>query len=199
MRYASHVAAIGWAMAIGFALYVGSILMITDYGSRADMLPFIAHAIDIFLTGRDPYTADFSHITKNPFFYPPAQWLAFLPAQAFGIDLRIVNLLSAAAMVALVEWRARRGEAALRAGVYPIMLSPLTLPMMYTGQIWPYWLATLCLGLLALRGRWAWAALVAAIAIGLRQTALAPTAALAASLIGHLRSVSLLRAFRWAQ
>ena len=58
MRYASHVAAIGWAMAIGFALYVGSILMITDYGSRADMLPFIAHAIDIFLTGRYPYTAD---------------------------------------------------------------------------------------------------------------------------------------------
>ncbi len=186
-------AAVAWAMAAGFILYAGSIMAIPIDVNRADMLPFIAHAIEIFRAGGDPYLADFSVIDPNPFFYPPAQWLVFLPAQEFGIDLRVINLLSAAAIILLVERQARGGGTSLRAGVYPILLSPLALPMMHSGQVWPYWLAILGFGLMTLSGRWCWTAAIAATAIGLRQTALVPAAIVAIALTGRIRLGTWLR------
>jgi hypothetical protein len=172
------LAAIAWAMAAGFTLYIGTILSVPPDTPGADMLPFIAHAIDVFRSGQSPYLADYSSIDDNPFFYPPAQWLIFLPARVAGVDLRVVNLLSAGAMVLLVEWRARSGETSLRAAVYPIMLSSLVLPMMHSGQVWPYWLTILALALCVLEERWIGAAVVAAMAIGVRQTAIIPAAVL---------------------
>jgi hypothetical protein len=174
------------AVAVGFMVYVVSIAVVPIDPIHADMLPFIGHAIDVWRAGGDPYTADFSGITANPFLYLPAQWLVFLPARALGVDLRVVNLLSAAAMIGLVEWRARRGQPELRAGVYPVMLSPLLLPMMYSGQVWPYWLVILGLALLLLRGRWAWAGGAAGLAIGFRQTALLAGGALVVGLFHRL-------------
>lgn len=163
------------AMAGGMAGFAASLLLIGM--DRADMLPFIGHAIDVFVAGGDPYAADFSNITPNPFFYPPVQWLIFLPLKVAGLDIRILNLVCAAGLILLVETQEPRRRVALRAGVYPILLSPLAFPMMHSGQVWPYWLTMAIFGLLVVRRRWMPAALVVAIAVGMRQTALVPAAA----------------------
>lgn len=163
------------AMVGGVAGFVASLVFIGI--DRADMLPFIGHAIDVFVAGEDPYAADFSSITPNPFFYPPVQWLIFLPLKIAGLDIRILNLVCAAGLILLVETQGRWRRNALRAGVYPILLSPLAFPMMHSGQVWPYWLTIVIFGLLVLGRRWMPAALVVAIAVGIRQTALVPAAA----------------------
>lgn len=183
---------IAWTMACGCAVYAGSLLVIPFDAQSGDMLLFIDHALDVFRMGGDPYTADFGGIDANPFFYLPLQWLIYLPVRVLGGDLRVVNLLSAAAMIAMVEWRCRAGHAALRAAVYPVMLSSLTLPMMHSGQVWPYWLAILGGGLLVANRRWAWAAAILALAIAIRQTALVPVAIIFCGLIGRIGSRRLL-------
>jgi hypothetical protein len=185
-RWLGAAAVMGAALCLGFLIYAATILCTPFSAMGADMLPFITHALEVFLAGGDPYVADYSAITGNPFFYLPAQWLVFLPPYLLGIDLRIVNLLSAAAMVILVEWRVRAGHSGLRTGVYPLMLSPLVLPMMYAGQIWPYWLAILAAAMLLLEARWIWAAAALALAIGIRQTALVGAAAVVVGLIGRI-------------
>lgn len=119
----------------------------------------------------------------------PVQWLIYLPFQVLGIDLRVLNLLSATLMVVLVEHRARSGsvEAFLRLGIYPLLLSPLVLPMMHSGQVWPYWLAIQVFAFLVLDRRWIWAAAVVALAVGTRQTALIPAASILVALVGRTR------------
>ena len=163
------------AAAAGMAGFAASLMLIGM--ERADMLPFIGHAIDVFVAGGDPYAADFSSITPNPFFYPPVQWLIFLPLRVAGLDMRFLNLVCAAGLILLVELQVLRRKVALRAGIYPVLLSPLAFPMMHSGQVWPYWLAIAAFGLLVMRRRWALAALVVAVAVGMRQTALVPAAA----------------------
>jgi len=171
------------AMIVGLLIYVAALASSPLEASRADMLPVIMQAIDSFLAGSDPYTLDYRAITANPFFYPPSQWLIFLPVRIAGLDLRLLNLLSLAAMVALVEYQARRGRSGLRAGIYPVLLSPLVYPMMLAGQVWPYWLCILGFATLVLRERWISAAAVIAFAIGMRQTAILPAGA---ALVGML-------------
>ena len=187
-------AATFWSIGWGVALWVGSILAHPVASGSADMLPVIEHAIDVFRAGGNPYVADYRAITENPFFYPPMQWLVFLPARVLGIDIRVISLLSAGMMLALVELFRRSFKQSLRAGAYPLMLSPLALPMMQSGQVWPYWLAMLCMMLFILRNQLAWGASVAALAIGMRQTALLPVAAIFAALIGRTTLVTLMGA-----
>ncbi len=189
-------AAVALAVAAGCAIYVGSIIAVPPSTPGADMLPFISHAIDVFAAGRDPYTADYSAIDSNPFFYPPGQWLIYLPWQEAGVDLRALNLLSAFLMVGLTEWQVRAGKlpASLRLGVYPLMLSPLVLPMMHSGQVWPYWLAIEVFALLVLDRQWVWAAVAAALAVGIRPTALVPALSIFAALLGRIRFTAWLRA-----
>ncbi len=176
-RLRGAAAAVQVAVAAGFVLFAGSLAVVPRSTPGADMLPFISHAIDVFTAGGDPYTADYTAIDGNPFFYPPVQWLIYLPLHVLGLDLRILNLASAAAIVILLEWRIRMHPTAacIRLGIYPILLCPLVLPMMHSGQVWPYWLAIVGFGVLALDRRWVWAAVVAALAVGLRPTALVPT------------------------
>ena len=103
--------AIAGVVATGLAAFGISLAVVPPTTPGADMLPFIAHAIDVFRAGGDPYVADYSAIDDNPFFYPPPQWLIYLPLRSLGLDLRLLNLASAMAVVALVERWARRSEA----------------------------------------------------------------------------------------
>ena len=63
----------------------------------------------------------------------------------------------------------------------------MALAMMHSGQVWPYWLAILAFGLLVLHERWVTAAVVVAVAVGMRQTALVPAAAVMTALLGRVR------------
>lgn len=188
-------AAFAGALAGGFVTFIVAIVLIPIDRGGADMLPYINHAVDAFLAGRNPYAEDFSALGKNPFFYMPLQWLIYLPPWVIGVDARVVNVLSAAAIVALVEVAARRDlvSGSLRAGVYPLLLSPLAFPMMHSGQVFAYWLCTLGFGLLALEGRWTGAAAIAGLAIGIRPTAALPAVALFVGLLGHVPRVVWLR------
>ncbi|WP_264713358.1 hypothetical protein [Limobrevibacterium gyesilva] len=183
-------------VASGFALFATSILVTPLDPARADMLPAIAFAIDAFVAGRNPYAVSYQSITANPFFYPPYQWLAFAPPRLLGLDVRIVNLLCAAAMVAFVERACRRngGHDGLRAGIYPVMFSAMALPMMHSGQVWPYWLAITVAGILALRGSWVGAVAALAAAAGMRQTALIPIIIILVALIAGTAPRDWLRA-----
>ncbi len=57
-----------------------------------DLLPIIVAAGRNFLAGVDPYNADYSQVTRNPFFYLPLQWLPFVPAAGFGFDPRAITV-----------------------------------------------------------------------------------------------------------
>jgi hypothetical protein len=119
-----YLATVTAALAAGFALFAGTLLLIGSNTVAADMLPVIEHAIDVFRAGGDPYAADYTSVTLNPFFYTPGQWLVFLPPRLAGLDIRIVNIVAALLMVLVTERAARRGDPGLRTAVYPIMLSP---------------------------------------------------------------------------
>jgi hypothetical protein len=173
------------AVMAGFALFAASILLTPIDPQRADMLPVINLAIDAFASGHNPYAVSYETVTVNPFFYPPFQWLVFVPAHLAGLDVRIVNLLCAAAMVVIVErggWSGGGWEG-LRAAVYPLMFSALALPMMHSGQVWPYWLAITLAAILASRGSWTGALAALGVAAGMRQTALVPVAIMMVALM----------------
>jgi hypothetical protein len=182
--------AVHFCLLVGFTLFAVFIYLKPEGTQGADMLAFIARAIDIFVSGHDPYIGNYSKIDPNPFIYLPLQWLIFLPLRLLSIDLRLVNLASLAAMIALVEWRSRRHEW-LRMAAYPILFSAVAFPLMYQGQVWPYWLAVLCGSLLAVDRRWFFAALAFATAISIRQTALIPAAIIFCGLFRCLRPVYL--------
>jgi len=158
-------------------------------GEGADMLPFITHAISVAAHGGNPYTADYSSITDNPFYYLPYQWLLYFPAWLIGCDLRVINVICAVACVLVIEIAAGR-IARLPAFLYPFLLCSFTIPMMVEGELWPYWLCILSVALLLLRGRVRAGVVVLAITVGIRQTALVPLAVIMVMLLGqmHLRA-----------
>jgi hypothetical protein len=188
---AGHYAVV---VASGFGLFAASILVTPVDQNGADMLPVITFAIDAFASGQNPYAVSYQSVTANPFFYPPYQWLAFAPARLLGLDLRMVNLLCAAAMVALVERGRWGGRDELRAGIYPVMFSALALPMMHSGQVWPYWLAITLAAILAARGNWFGALAAFGAAAGMRQTALIPTMIVLVALVAGASPRDWLRA-----
>jgi hypothetical protein len=60
----------------------------------ADMLPLIKSANESLLAGTSPYRLYNLHTWPLPLPYLPGTWLAYLPAVATGLDLRLVNALA---------------------------------------------------------------------------------------------------------
>ncbi|MDI7267899.1 MAG: hypothetical protein QME96_07885, partial [Myxococcota bacterium] len=76
-----------------------------------DMLPLVMSAIDSFLAGENPYAVHTMQIgSQVPLTYPPAMWLAYLPARLAGIDIRWTSWLADAVVAVALAWPAVRAS-----------------------------------------------------------------------------------------
>jgi hypothetical protein len=78
-------------------LVLGVALRGASYGgvpidpNDGDMMPLVKSALSTLLAGQCPYRL--YHMPWDlPLVYPPVTWLAYLPAYALGLDVRITNL-----------------------------------------------------------------------------------------------------------
>ena len=153
------------------------------HGIGGDLLPIVVAAGHALLAGADPYAADYSAVTSNPFFYLPLQWLPYVPAAGLGFDPRLVNLAALAALAAAVRLGLRRRPAALAQAYFvffPVLLSTVFLRAIARTYIFPYCLALAALAWLLGTRRDRGAALLLGAVLAARQTALALAAALLA-------------------
>jgi hypothetical protein len=96
-----------WVCVIaGLALRIVSFRHVPIDPADGDQLPIVQGAIDHFLRGEDPYVM-YHFPWELPLVYLPGTWLWYVPAQAAGIDLRVVNLLFELGTGAIV-WRVSR-------------------------------------------------------------------------------------------
>lgn len=137
----------------------------------ADMLPVIADANTSLLHGANPY----AQVYSNKFFYPPLQWLAYLPFVATGLDLRILNVVCLASASAWIVWLVARGRLsplALVAGC-PILVSRTAMAMVLGGQVWPYWWLVIAFAASLLSANWLLSAVIVGALLATQQTAVA--------------------------
>ena len=76
------------------------------------MLPLILSGCQSFLAGMTPYGYHdlLYHPPHQVFTYLPGMWMAYLPATAFGVDLRFMNLISAVLSALILAYSARRSR-----------------------------------------------------------------------------------------
>lgn len=119
-----------------------------------DLLPITRAAIHYAAKGIDPYQADYSHVTPNPFFYLPTQWMSYAPFELIGINLRWVNVVCWMAIIAVFEWVASAAinRNLARLVFYPVIVSFPVFQAM-DAQVLPMWLGTTCFMATLLRGR----------------------------------------------
>lgn len=177
-------------LGLGLVLAAASLVYHPIDMNAADMLPVIRWADHEMLAGVNPYQAVYPGPATSTFYYMPLQLLAYLPLTAVGLDPRLLNLACCALSILLVETRPTAWRATARAYLYPVLLSALGAPMMYNGEIWPYWLGSLALAACVLAGRTLLAGLVLGLLVGMRQTAL-----VAAGVLG----LGMLRLLPWRQ
>lgn len=123
------------------------------YGGM-DLLPITVAAMRHAAAGIDPYSADYSTITPNPFFYLPLQWLLYLPFDLAGVNLRWVNFGAWLAIIGLFEGLVTKADdpPAARVMVYAILFSQPVFQAMDT-QVLPMWALLAQFMVLLLRNR----------------------------------------------
>ena len=101
---------------IALAGYIGTYLLSIDsfplHAQRSDMLPLILSGCQSFLAGMTPYGYHdlLYHPPHQVFTYLPGMWMAYLPATAFGVDLRFMNLISVVLSALILAYSARRSS-----------------------------------------------------------------------------------------
>jgi len=104
-------------LAAGVALRLVLVAHVPLDAQRADMLPLIQAACRNLLSGQPPYRLYTFHEWPLPLTYLPGTWLAYLPAVAWNLDLRLVNVVASAGAVAILWAAVRRAPSAPLVGV----------------------------------------------------------------------------------
>jgi len=133
----------------------------------ADMLPLIKAANESFLAGASPYRLYNLHSWPLPLPYLPGAWLAYLPAVALGLDLRLINALAELIVLGVLAFASRnRNSSPL--GVLVAMLIYLS-PSIVIFDIYTehpiFWMLIVLLLALLAAGRFWIAALVWGVAL----------------------------------
>ncbi|MBU1878558.1 MAG: hypothetical protein KJ734_06365, partial [Chloroflexi bacterium] len=105
---------------------------------QADMLPLIQAAGQRLLQGQSPYGLYAFHDWSLPLTYLPVTWLAYLPAVAWGADLRLVNVAASAGAVVILWAAARRSAAAPLVGA--LFLLPQLVAFDLYAEVAVFWL-----------------------------------------------------------
>ncbi|HLI75311.1 MAG TPA: hypothetical protein VKV02_00075, partial [Acidobacteriaceae bacterium] len=127
---------------------------------RSDMLPVIAWADGRLLAHLNPYAT--MHVGERLYDFPylPGMLIAFWPAAAARVDLRVATLSYSTAMAALI-WRTackeRRFQVAALLGVF--VLCPF-LQYRHDLYLQPHWFLLVVAIVLMQRGQFLWSALV---------------------------------------
>jgi hypothetical protein len=205
--------------AIAGLAFVAFVIFKTEIWQKGDMLLVIEAAGKELLAAEQPYRtypevytylaekqpsevtdpeafANRYYNSKTPLIYLPGAWLAYLPAAAVGIDLRILNLvfLVFIAIVAekLLPFEESR-HVVLSLTLYPVMLSPSFLGILPALHVLPYWLLLLLTMLCIQRERYWLAAALFGSSLATRQPAIFLVGPLFAYLSVQLKWKDLLR------
>lgn len=160
-------------LAAGVAFYVLLVVRF-DHAPGTNMLLIIELASEQFFAGRNPYVL-YPGVSALPLGYLPGLWLPYGVLHHFGIDVRVINLVSFVLIVLLFEKGLRLSEAKakiLSLTFYPVMLSAPIAQMIVNGHVWPYWVLALSAMLMLAHERYLWAAVLVGVALGVRQTTL---------------------------
>lgn len=161
-----------------------------------DLLPIIMAACQNLLHGLDPYTANYSHVTSNPFFYLPLQWLPYLPAAALGCDPRVVTVVVFLIFVGVVRLNAGAGMQ-----LHPAMLllallvTAIGARAMARTYMLPSWILLACFTFAFAKGQNVVAALLLGCLLATRQTFVTDAAAV---LVGVVFQMPIRRVFALA-
>jgi hypothetical protein len=164
---------------------------------KADMLPLVRMGIENFLNGVTPYAqrSESAGTFILEFHYLPGLWLSYLPTVALDIDMRIYNLLALGGLLAFVflGFKSKYDQRALGLTLLPIVFSPVVVPLVVHGHIWPFWLATAAFGVVLLKGRLVGAAILLGVLLATRQMALFIAAPVAVYLLSRIKFSESLR------
>ncbi len=158
-------------------------------------MPIVEAAGRNLLQGQDPYTANYSAVTPNLFYYLPLQWLPFVPAVAIGADPRLINAIVVAAIVILTRASLRSERSLVIAYLifFPVLFSHLFTLAAAGSYMIPYW-GLIYLFVYALTTRQdAWAAAILGLLLATRQTSLAIAVASLAGMVWHQPLIRILQ------
>ena len=163
----------GWIFGTVVGTYVaGMLLAIASFPLtylRSDMLPVIEWADTNLVHGLSPYTTMFVGGRVYDFPYLPGMLVAYLPLVAAHVDMRFGSILYVAGCAWLIYGMARierRREVAALVGLF--VLCPY---LQYRHELYlaPHWFAMVLSFVLMQRRRFAWAAFVFGIGMGIYQ------------------------------
>ncbi len=185
------------AVVLILGLLVQSFLSLSvplDVGA-ANMLPIIGAGCELVLQADNPYLATFPGIASEPLIYLPGLVLPYCIPVAADVDMRLVNVILVAAIVAYSCWifRSWSRPERLSLGLWPLLLSSPTAQMMIHGHVWPYWLLVLIFVHALATRRFLVAALLLGVMLATRQMSLFLAAPAAAFMSTRLRPVELAR------
>lgn len=146
-----------WPFAAAFAamvaLMVWSVIPMRD-SSAMDLLPITKAAIRYAFQGIDPYRADYTNVTPNPFFYLPGEWITYAPFELLRINLCWINFGCWLAIIGLFEGAIFQptNRAIARTFFYPVIAAFPVIQAMAT-EVPPMWLGLTVFMLVLLRGR----------------------------------------------
>lgn len=136
-------------------------MSLSPHDPGMDVLPITKAAIHYAELYADPYQANYSMVSSNPFFYLPLQWLVYLPFEIFDINLMWVNFFSWILIIVLFE-RIRFGTTdhwLVRIMFYPVIAAFPVFQAM-DGNVLPMWLGIACFMAALLRDRFELAAVI---------------------------------------
>ena len=158
------------------------------YGLLAGKQPFEVLDVDAFARSYRGATV--------PMQYLPGIWLAYVPAVALGVDLRVLNV-TFAVCIALVFERLLRFDqnrpVVLSLTFYPVILSPSVLGTLSALHVLHYWLLLLLTMLNVQARRYGLAAVLLGLSLATRQGALFVLPPLLAYLSLHLKWKEMVR------
>ncbi|MDT7041967.1 hypothetical protein [Candidatus Nitronereus thalassa] len=180
------------------ALYFTTIVVVEPINiEKADMLPLVRMGIESFLDGATPYAQRSESIGTFilEFHYLPGLWLSYLPTVALDLDMRLYNLLALGGLVGLLFLGFHRtyDHRVLGLTLLPVIFSPVVVPLVAHGHIWPFWLATAAFGVVFLKGRLIGAAILLGLLLATRQMALFIAAPVAVYLLLRIKFSESLR------
>ncbi len=178
-------------LAVQIALALGNPLDV----AAANMLPVIEAGCGKLLNGENPHLAQYPGITSVALIYLPGLLLPYCAPVALGLDLRILNVVLLAAIIAYAAWAFdfRRRPERLSLGLLPLLFSPLAAQMMVHGHVWSYWLLVVIFVHTLATRRYLAAAVVLGLMLATRQMALFLAVPAAAYMSTQLRLPALLR------
>ena len=186
------------ALALVGVVYFSAIVVVEPINiEKADMLPLVRMGIETFLNGSTPYAQRSESMGTFilEFHYLPGLWLSYLPTVALDLDMRLYNLLALGVLMGLVflGFQTTHDHRVLGLTLLPIIFSPVVVPLMAHGHIWPFWLATAAFGVVFLKGRLISAAILLGVLLATRQMALFIAAPVAVYLLSRIKFSDSLR------